>query len=134
VTLLLSAVCLFAQSDRGTITGTVSDPAGALIPNAKIVATSTATGVQFNTESTATGNFTIPSMPAGNYDLSVEVAGFRRYTQTGITVQVAVTVRVDVAMQVGNTSESVTVSADAPLLNAEHFWPGGAATDTSDTG
>src|SRR3954468_5192208 len=83
--LLLSAFSLLAQSDRGTITGTVSDPAGALIPNAKIVATSTATGLQFNTESTATGNFAIPSMPAGTYDLSVEVAGFRKYTQTGIT-------------------------------------------------
>jgi len=118
--LLLAATSVYGQTDRGTITGTVTDKAGALIPNAKIVASNPATGVQFTTESTATGNFTIPSMPSGNYDLNVEVTGFRKYTQTGITVQVAVTARVDVVMQIGSTSDSVTVSADAPLLKTEN--------------
>jgi len=111
---------VFGQSDRGTITGTVSDQAGALIPNAQVVANNTATGVQFNTQTTETGNFAIPSLPSGIYDVTVEVTGFRKFTQTGITVQVAQTARVDVVMQVGNTTESVTVSADAPLLKTEN--------------
>src|SRR4051794_1834192 len=116
---LLISSMVFGQSDRGTITGTVSDQAGALIPNAKVVANNTATGVQFTTETTETGNFTIPSMPSGTYDVNVEVTGFRKYTQTGITVQVAQTARIDVVLQVGSTTDSVTVSADAPLLKTE---------------
>jgi hypothetical protein len=118
--LLVVCCALFAQSDRGTITGTVSDQAGALIPGAKVVANNAATGVQFSTETTQTGNYTIPSVPSGTYDINVEVQGFRKYQQTGVTVQVAQTARIDIVMQVGNTTESVTVSADAPLLKTEN--------------
>ena len=111
---------VYAQSDRGAITGTVADQVGALIPNARVVATNAGTGVQFTTETTQTGNYTIPSLPAGNYEVSVEVTGFRKYQQTGINVQVAQTARIDVVMQVGSTSDSITVSADAPLLQTEN--------------
>jgi hypothetical protein len=110
----------FAQSDRGTITGTVTDPGGAVIPGAPVVAINPATGVEFRTQTTDTGNYTIPSVPAGLYNLTVEVTGFRRYEQQGIRVQVSQTSRIDVAMQVGSTSESISVTADAPLLRTEN--------------
>ncbi|MEK7405938.1 MAG: TonB-dependent receptor [Acidobacteriota bacterium] len=117
---LLSAGTLMGQSDRGTITGTVLDPAGAVIPNAEVSAVNPATGVVFRTQTTMTGNYTIPSVPAGVYDLTIQMAGFSKFEQKGIRVQVAQTARIDVTMQVGSTTESVTVTADAPLLKTEN--------------
>ncbi|MEX2260448.1 MAG: TonB-dependent receptor [Bryobacteraceae bacterium] len=110
---------VLAQSDRGTITGTVSDPAGALIPSVSVIAENTGTGIQFRTETTSTGNYTISSVPSGIYSLTVEHTGFRKHIQSGVTVQVAQTARIDVALQLGSTTEAVTVSADAPLLRTE---------------
>lgn len=118
VALLWSAVAL-AQSDRGAITGTVSDQGDALVPNVAVVATNTATGITFRTETTDTGNYTIASVPAGMYSVTVEHQGFRRFEQSGIRVQVAQTLRVDVVLQVGSTTESITVVADAPLLKTD---------------
>src|SRR5687768_14233 len=115
---LYALVCV-AQSDRGVITGTIADPAGALIPGAKVTAENPGTGVQFNTVSTSTGNYTIPSVPAGVYNITIEHSGFRKYIQTGVTVQVAQSARVDIVLQIGATTESVTVSADAALLKTE---------------
>jgi hypothetical protein len=116
---LLFALALFAQNDRGTITGTVQDPANAVVPNATIIATNTESGAEFRTATTGTGNYTIPSLPAGRYRLTVEVAGFKKFKQEGIEVQVAQTYRIDVALQVGATTETVTITAKAPLLKTE---------------
>jgi hypothetical protein len=115
----LLATLAFGQSDRGTVTGTVADPAGALIPGATIVLENTATGSKFTSATTETGNYTIPSVPAGTYTLNVEQTGFRKHVQSGITVNVAQTARIDVILQIGSTSESVQVTADAPLLKTE---------------
>ncbi len=116
---LLSSLSLFGQSDRGTITGTVSDPGNAVIQGAKVTVKHTDTAASYESVTTSTGNFTLPSLPSGNYDLTVESPGFNRYVQTGIGVQVAQTARIDVVMKVGSTSDSVTVMADAPLLKTE---------------
>ncbi len=113
------AATAFGQSDRGTITGAVTDQSGAVIPSVPVIATNIATGVTFNTQTTETGNFTIPSVPVGSYSLRVEKAGFRAFQQTGITVQVAQTVRVNVALEVGNATETVEVRSDASLLRTE---------------
>jgi hypothetical protein len=114
-----SVVSGVAQSDRGTITGTVADQAGAMIPNVIVTAENLGTGVQIKTETTDTGNYTIPSIPAGNYSVTVEHQGFRKFVQTGIRVQVAQTARVDIALQVGETSQEITITADAALLKTE---------------
>src|SRR5882724_1075757 len=116
---LLPVWALIAQNDRGTITGEVRDPANALVAGAAVIATNTETGVESKTVTTATGNYTIPSLPAGKYSLSVESAGFKKLIQQGITVEVAQTHRMDVTLQIGSTSESVTVTAEAPLLKTE---------------
>src|SRR5690348_4237075 len=102
----------FAQSDRGTITGTISDPAGAVVANAAVEVTNTATGVQYQAATTATGNYTVPQLPAGVYTLSIAVPGFKKFTRQGITVEVAATIRIDIALEVGAATESVTVQAD----------------------
>ena len=110
---------LIAQSDRGTLTGTILDPGGAVIPGAAITLTNPATGVVNRTESTVTGAYTIPSVPAGAYELTVESEGFNRHIQSGIRIQVAQTARVDVTLQIGSVAESVTVTSAAPLLKTE---------------
>src|SRR6266567_7780678 len=88
---LLLALCAFAQSDRGTITGTVSDPAGAVVASAPIEARNSETGAVYQGATTGTGNFTLSQLPAGNYEMSVVVPGFKRYVRQNITVQVAAT-------------------------------------------
>ena len=109
----------FAQSDRGTITGTISDPAGAVIASAAIQARNTATDALYEAASSGTGNYTIPQLPAGTYDLTVTVPGFKKYVRQGLKVEVAENARVDIAMEVGANTESVTVEAAAPLLKTE---------------
>lgn len=118
--LFLLAISAFAQSDRGTITGTVADPGGAVVPNAAVIATNPATGGLFKTQTTDTGNFTIVSVPAGTYNVSVESAGFRKFEQLGLRVQVSQTSRLDVELQIGATSDSVTVTGDVALLKTEN--------------
>src|SRR5437016_4853176 len=117
--LCLSVSIAFGQSDRGTITGTVSDPTNAVIPGASVVATHTETSARYETISTETGNYTLPQLPSGTYQVSVELPGFKKYVRQGLTVQAAQTVRIDVSLEVGNSTESVTVEADAPLLKTE---------------
>ena len=115
----LSAAAVFAQTDRGTITGTITDPAGAVIANASVQARNTQTGGTYPVASSSTGNYTIPQLPAGTYEISVMVPGFKTVVRPGLIIQAAQTIRVDVAMEVGNTTESVTVNAEAPLLKTE---------------
>src|SRR5260370_806757 len=92
--LIAAAIPALAQNDRGAITGTVSDPANAIVPAAKVSAKNTDTGAAYETVSTATGNYTLPSLPVGTYDLTVEAPGFSRYVQQGITIQVVLTARI----------------------------------------
>src|SRR5579871_1347201 len=108
-----------AQSDRGTITGTISDPAGAVVANAVVEARNSDTGTVYQAGSSATGNYTLAQMPAGNYELSVAVPGFKKFVRPGIIVPVAQIVRVDATLEVGSATESVTVEASAPLLKTE---------------
>jgi len=117
--ILVFTASVFAQSDRGTITGTVADSTGAVIPGAKVLLTNPATDTRTETVTTATGNYTIAGLPVGVYTLSVEQSGFSRYEQSNINVSVAVTTRVDVSMKVGQASESIQVSADATMLKTE---------------
>src|ERR1035438_3236529 len=107
VSFLFLGAALFAQNDRGTVTGTVMDPTNAMIPNATIVATN-AGGVEFKTASTDTGNYTVPLLPAGRYKLTVEAAGFKKFVQENIEVQVSQSARVDVLLQVGSATGTVT--------------------------
>jgi len=115
----LSAVSALAQSDRGTITGTVSDPAGAVVANAPIQAKNIETGVVYPGQTSTTGNYTIAQLPVGTYELSVTVQGFKKWIRPSLTVEVAQILRVDAQLDVGSSAESVTVTAEAPLLDTE---------------
>jgi hypothetical protein len=131
---LLTSVAALAQSDRGTITGTVSDPAGAVIAAAAIEARNSETGAPYPAASSATGNYTIAELPAGTYEVSVTSPGFKRFIRTGLTVQAAQTIRVDATLEVGSATESVTINAEAPLLKTESGELSNTiATQTMDT-
>jgi len=117
--LLASAAVVLAQSDRGTITGTVADPAGAVVASAPIEAKNAETGAVFQAASSDTGNFTLAQLPVGTYEITVAVAGFKKYVRENIAIGVAQTVRVDIALEVGSAAESVTVSEQASLLKTE---------------
>src|SRR5438093_1556911 len=123
---LLAIVCLsvftlaaFAQTDRGTLTGTVSDTTGAVIPGVAIEAKNVQTGAVYQAGSSETGNYTLAQLPAGTYELSATLPGFRRYVRAGVIVSVATVLRIDVTLEVGATGESVTVEAASPLLKTE---------------
>ena len=116
---LFVALCALAQSDRGSITGTVSDPAGAVIASAPIQAKNVQTGVLYEGATSTTGNYTIAQLPVGIYEVSVTVPGFKKYTRTGLEIEVAQTLRADITLEVGSSSESVTVTEAAPLLKTE---------------
>src|SRR5437763_8758179 len=119
ILMLLCALGAFAQSDRGTITGTVADSSGAVVPRVAIVAVNSETGLRYATVATETGNYVLNQLPAGPYELSAEVPAFKKYVQRGITVLVDQTLRIDIALAVGAANEQVTVTADAPLLKTE---------------
>ena len=117
--LFISAVTAFAQTDRGTITGTVSDATGAIIPGASIQARNTQTGAIHQAGTSETGNFTLGQLPAATYELSAELPGFKKFVRTGIIVSVASVIRIDIRLEVGAAGESVTVEAASPLLKTE---------------
>ncbi len=113
------ALLAWPQSDRGTITGTIADPAGAVVANAAVEIRNVDTGAVYQAGASATGNYTLAQLPAGNYELSVTVPGFKKFVRKNVTVEVAQTYRVDVVLEVGSNTESVTVTASAPLLKTE---------------
>jgi hypothetical protein len=130
----LAVVGGFAQSDRGTIPGTVTDPAGAVVASAPVEAKSATTGITYPAATSATGNYTLSELPVGTYFVSVTAPGFKKATRTGIEVTAFNTFRVDFRLEVGTATESVTINAEAPLLKTESGeLSSNVSVDTLDT-
>jgi hypothetical protein len=117
--LLCGASFLFAQSERGTISGTIRDSTGAVIPGAKITVTNPATGVAINLTSNDVGEYTIPNLPVGAYNVKVEKEGFRASILNGLQVDAATNVRADITLEVGQATQAVEVQASAVQLQTE---------------
>ena len=117
--LALSAVTLLAQSERGTITGTVVDATGGAVPAAKVTVTNKATNVTSNINSNDVGAYAAVSLPPGEYSVRVERQGFKASLISGIEVNASSTVRVDVTLEVGGTQQTVEVSAQAIALQTD---------------
>ena len=118
--LALSAASMFGQSERGTITGTIHDATGAIIPDAKVVLTNTQTGVSFTTPSNGSGEYTVPQLQVGVYTVRVEKPGFRPASVTGLVLNASATVRADATLEVGTSVQAVEVSATAIALGTEN--------------
>src|SRR3954471_8926584 len=114
--LLGSAPPLAAQTDTGTIDGRVVDAQKSAVPGATITARNTATGLTRTTASSGNGTFHFEALPAGPYDVSSELQGFSKQLKAGVVVEVGRQTSVDFAMAVGNLTETVSVTAEAPLI------------------
>ena len=116
--LLLAVTGCFAQESRGSLTGKVIDPASAVIPGAKVTVTNVETNVSSSLTTNSTGyweaNFLIP----GEYSVTVEAAGFKTLKRSGITLSTGDRIGLDLKLEIGESTVSVTVNADAPLLNS----------------
>ena len=115
----LAASLAFGQGGNGTITGTITDPAGAVILSANVEARNTATGVTYSGGTSNAGVYTLSDLPIGTYVLTATVQGFKTFTHTNLALTATQVLREDISMQVGTATESVTVSAEASLLKTE---------------
>ncbi len=120
--LLLGSLSLFGQT-FGTITGVVRDPSSAVVPNAKVTVTNTATNAVRNSTTNTEGLYSFPALVPGPYEVRVETAGFRA-AASRLDLQVQQTARVDFALQVGQAAESIEVSAAAALLTTDNATVG----------
>jgi hypothetical protein len=114
--LLGTAALLSAQEFRGTFSGSVTDSQGAAVPKAKIVITETRTGAKANATTETSGEFTIPFLAPGLYDVSAEAPGFKKFIQQGLTLSAGEHPVLDIHLEVGNVTDAVTVTAEAPIL------------------
>lgn len=119
VAAMLVGEAIAAAQALGSITGLVTDSTGALIPGADVEAIHTQTGVSSKTQTNSAGVYRFASLPIGSYDIRMSVAGFKAWTQSGVLLETDRTARIDASMEVGATQESVTVAAEAPLLEKE---------------
>ena len=101
------------------VQGTVTDPTGAMIPNATVTLTNSATHVQRTATSDNSGKYLFPNVPVGTYDLNVTAPGFRTYIQTGIVLEVGSSIAVNVDMQIGTTDQKVEIKAEGLALQTE---------------
>ncbi len=113
---LSAANVLFAQETRGTILGRVLDPSGGVIPGVTVVVTNAETNVRNQTVTNDRGLFEIPLLMPGPYHVVAEQPGFKKHVREGITVSVNARVNIDIVLEIGGTQETVTVTAETPLL------------------
>jgi hypothetical protein len=110
---------MHAQSTNGGINGTVEDSTLSALPGAAVTATNVATGIDYKATSNASGYYTIPFVPPGNYDLQATMQGFSTLKRSGVTVQVNQTVHLDLVLQTGSVSQTVLVTAAAPAIDTQ---------------
>jgi Carboxypeptidase regulatory-like domain len=109
-----------AQSTTGSVVGSIADSTGSVIPNATITLTNNATGDKRTVITADSGDYQFLSIPPGEYTLTVEAQGFRRYTHNPVEVQVELATRENVDMSVGSATEQITVTSQAPIIQSEN--------------
>jgi carboxypeptidase family protein len=117
VFIALGTGLLFAQGSTASMVGSVKDASGAVLPGTTVTVKHLDTGLTRASEADAAGNFTIPSLPVGAYEITAEKTGFRREVRRGIDLVVAQEAVVNLTLQVGSIDQQVTVTAEAPLVN-----------------
>ena len=116
----VSALRLYAQADRGTVTGLVTDPQGAAVAQVNVAIKDSKTGVVTNVTTTDSGNYSTPPLIIGTYEVSVAVPGFKAFHASNINLASGQTFRQDIALQVGEVQQSVEVSAQTDQLNSDN--------------
>jgi len=117
---LLALTCsAFAQVQNGQFTGTVTDPTGAAIANAKVTVSNAATNLSVSTTTNSSGNYTVKELPVGSYKLTVEAPGFKTTANTDVPVNAGTISHVDFKMQMGKATEVIEVTGAAAAVNTE---------------
>jgi hypothetical protein len=119
VLVLTTSLSLYGQSTFGTVDGTVADPSGAAIADAKVTLTNTGTQEKHSQNTGDSGLYQFVNVEPGQYRLDIEKAGFKHFARTNVVVQVQQGTHIDAALTVGQVSEMVEVTAETPLLQAE---------------
>lgn len=117
--LLALPIGVQGQTITGAITGSVTDPSGSIIPNAKVTATNQGTNISSETQTNESGFYNLPFLPIGDYSLTISVSGFKKSTLGPFKLEVNQIARVDVKMEVGDTTQTVEVKDIAPILQTE---------------
>ena len=118
--LLVLVLPLHAQvAGTASIQGTISDPSGAVLPNATVVLTNTATQVQRTATADSSGLYSFPNIDIGTYNMTVTAGGFQTYTRTGIVLEVGSNTAVNITMKVGSKEQTIEVQSDALVLQTE---------------
>ncbi|MGC4053479.1 MAG: carboxypeptidase-like regulatory domain-containing protein [Paludibaculum sp.] len=115
---------MYAQVASAEISGTVLDSSGSAVANAKVRVTNSGTNRDHETFSNTTGGYIVQLLPPGDYVVTVEAQGFRRLVRSGITLQVNQQTQLDLTLQLGQTSEVIEVTEQAPLLESESSFLG----------
>src|SRR5947209_1828023 len=110
---------MLGQANSGVVLGRVTDPSGAVVPDAKIVATNQQTGVTKEYTTDSSGNYVISYLIPGNYDVSAEKTSFKRSIRTGVILEVDQKAVVNFTLEVGSVNESIEVTAQAPLVQSQ---------------
>src|SRR6476660_2768294 len=105
-----------AQMNAGTILGTVTDPTGAAIADAQVTVTNAGTSISQRTTTDSTGNYLVPYLIPGIYEVTAEKEGFKKITRAGITIQVDQKARVDLGLQLGSVTDRIEVTGEATLV------------------
>src|SRR3989449_6084890 len=119
ISMLLVALGAFAQVQNGQFTGTVTDPSGAAIPNAKVTVTNMGTNLSVTTASNQSGLYVVRELPVGTYKISAEVKGFKTTTDSNLALNAGTIQRVDFRMELGQAREVVEVTGEAAAVNTE---------------
>src|ERR1039458_6502084 len=119
ILLLLCSLQMRAQSTYGSLTGTVVDVTGAAVPGATVTLINKGTDEKQNQATGETGLYSFVNLNPGEYRLVVEKTGFKHVNRENVVIQVQQTTRIDVSLPIGQATETVTVSSDVPLLQAE---------------
>jgi Carboxypeptidase regulatory-like domain len=117
--MLLTAREMCAQSDRASITGTIKDSSGAVVPQVQVTLTDDDSGLQENAATNATGIYTLLNLPVGRYTLDCSKEGFAQYRRSGISLAVSQVAEIDAVLTIGKSAQTTTVTADAPLLQTQ---------------
>jgi hypothetical protein len=124
------AICLLAQAPTAELAGTVRDATGAVISGASVAIVNEDTGIKRQVVTDERGSYTVPLLPPGRYRASIQRTGFRSVERTGLVLHVNETVNVDYALEIGSINETVTVMAEAPLLETSQSSQGAVIDNT----
>jgi hypothetical protein len=119
---ILIGIVIFATASFGQtaeLTGLITDPSGAPVPEAAVSVRNVETGVNTDTVTNTQGYYTVTHLNPGNYELTVQKSGFKALTRPGIKLDVAQVARVDMVLTVGDIKDKVTVVAEAPIISTE---------------